>query len=141
MVTEKMSALLGRLGATELEHSARPLLDHLDGTRAVSAVWGSPTELRLAGLLHSAYGAEGGAARARDGNRERRAEDRRSLGFSRISLPICTAPSNDGSCSATPCGPVITPSTIFSRRWRSRYRKRRGARFSSSALRISSRGP
>ena len=49
MVTAEMFALLDRLGATEPARRARPL-DHLDGTRAVLAAWGSPAELCLAGL-------------------------------------------------------------------------------------------
>jgi hypothetical protein len=47
MVTAEMFALLDRLGATEPARGARPLLDHLDGTRAVLAAWGSPAELCL----------------------------------------------------------------------------------------------
>jgi hypothetical protein len=81
MVTAEMFALLDRLGATEPARGARPLLDHLDGTRAVLAAWGSPAELCLAGLFHSAYGAEGGAARARDANLERRREVRAVIGL------------------------------------------------------------
>jgi WD40 repeat protein len=45
MVTAEMFALLDRLGATEPARSARPLLDHLDGTRAVLAAWGSTLRL------------------------------------------------------------------------------------------------
>jgi uncharacterized protein DUF6817 len=78
MVTAEMFALLDRLGATDPARAARPLLDHLDGTRAA---WGSPAELCLAGLFHSAYGAEGGAARARDANLERRREVRAVIGL------------------------------------------------------------
>jgi hypothetical protein len=81
MVTAAMFALLDRLGATEPARGARPLLDHLDGTRAVLAAWGSPAELCLAGLFHSAYGAEGGAARARDANLEWRGEVRAVIGL------------------------------------------------------------
>jgi hypothetical protein len=51
----------------------------------------------------------------------------RSSGSPRKSSPICTAPSNDGTCSATRCDPVITPSTIFSPKWKCRYRRRRCA--------------
>ena len=81
MVTAAMFALRDRLGATEPARGARPLLDHLDGTRAVLAAWGSPAELCLAGLFHSAYGAEGGAARARDANLEWRGEVRAVIGL------------------------------------------------------------
>jgi hypothetical protein len=81
MVTAAMFALLDRLGATKPARGARPLLDHLDGTRAVLAAWGSPAELCLAGLFHSAYGAEGGAARARDANLEWRGEVRAVIGL------------------------------------------------------------
>jgi hypothetical protein len=45
------------------------------------AAWGSPAERCLAGLFHSAYGAEGGAARARDANLERRGEVRAVIGL------------------------------------------------------------
>jgi hypothetical protein len=46
------------------------------------AAWGNPAELCLAGLFHSAYGAEGGAVRARDANLERR---QRGTGGHRVS--------------------------------------------------------
>jgi hypothetical protein len=52
MMTAEMFALLDRLGATEPGRSARPLLDHLDGTRAVLAAWDSSAELRLT-VFHS----------------------------------------------------------------------------------------
>jgi hypothetical protein len=91
MVTAAMFALLDRLGATEPARGARPLLDHLDGTRAVLAAWGSPAELCLAGLFHSAYGAEGGAARARDANLEWRGEVRAVIGLAAEELAYFTS--------------------------------------------------
>jgi hypothetical protein len=80
MVTPEMLALLDALGADEPSRSGRRLLDHLEGVRAVLAGWGSPSEACLAGLFHSAYGAEGGAARARDANLERREDVRAVIG-------------------------------------------------------------
>lgn len=80
MVTPDMLALLGALGANEPRRTGRTLLDHLEGTRAVLAEWGSSTPVCLAGLFHSAYGAEGGAARARDANLARRDDVRGLIG-------------------------------------------------------------
>jgi hypothetical protein len=81
MVTEKMLALLDALGANQPSgRSGRTLGDHLEGTRALLDAWDSPTDICLAGLFHSAYGAEGGAARARDANLARREEIRSLIG-------------------------------------------------------------
>jgi hypothetical protein len=80
MVTPEMLALLGALGARQAGGSGRMLLDHLEGTRALLAAWGSPREVCLAGLFHSAYGAEGGAARMRNANLARRQDVRAVIG-------------------------------------------------------------
>jgi len=53
MVTREMLALLEELGTTEHRPGRRPLLEHLEGTRAVLARWGTPTEICLAGRFHS----------------------------------------------------------------------------------------
>ena len=68
MVTAEMLALLDALGANEPRPGQRSLFEHLEGTRAVLARWGSSTDICLAGLFHSVYGAEGGQARDRDAN-------------------------------------------------------------------------
>jgi hypothetical protein len=80
MVTPEMLALLDALGADRPSSAGRKLIDHLEGTRAVLAEWGSPNEVCLAGLFHSAYGAEGGTARARDANLARRNDLRAIIG-------------------------------------------------------------
>jgi hypothetical protein len=80
MVTGAMLALLDALGANEARPGMRPLMEHLEGTRAVLARWGSSTDICLAGLFHSVYGAEGGRARARDANLDRRNDVRALIG-------------------------------------------------------------
>jgi len=80
MVTPEMLALLDAMGAGGPSGAGRRLLDHLEGVRAVLAGWGSPSEVCLAGLFHSAYGAEGGAARERDANLARRDDVRAVIG-------------------------------------------------------------
>jgi hypothetical protein len=75
MVTPEMLALLNTLGTNQSRgRRARTLLDHLEGTRALLASWGSPREVCLAGLFHSVYGAEGGTAVMRHENVARRQE-------------------------------------------------------------------
>jgi hypothetical protein len=49
-------ALLRGLGADEVRHSSRTLLDHLVGTADLLASWGAPPRVEIAGLLHSVYG-------------------------------------------------------------------------------------
>lgn len=80
MVTPEMLALLDALGANQKGRGGRTLLDHLEGTREVLAGWGCPTDVCLAGLFHSVYGAEGGRARARDANLGRRDDVRALIG-------------------------------------------------------------
>jgi hypothetical protein len=80
MVTPEMLALLDTLCAREKGRKGRSLLDHLEGTRAVLDRWVSATEICLAGLFHSVYGAEGGRARDRDDNLTRRADVRALIG-------------------------------------------------------------
>ena len=80
MVTTEMLALLDALGANAQRGSRRPLMDHLEGTRAVLARWGSSTDICLAGLFHSVYGAEGGRAADRDTNLARRDDVRALIG-------------------------------------------------------------
>jgi hypothetical protein len=80
MVTSEMLDLLDKLGTNKARGTGRTLLEHLEGTRAVLAEWGSSTDVCLAGLFHSIYGAEGGAARARDANLARRDDVRRLIG-------------------------------------------------------------
>ena len=80
MVTSEMLALLDTLGATSVGRNGRTLLEHLEGTRAVLAAWGSPTDECLAGLFHSVYGAEGGRARDRGDNLRRRDDVRALIG-------------------------------------------------------------
>jgi hypothetical protein len=82
MVTPEMHGLLDALGANQKGRGGRTLLDHLEGTRAVLARWGSPPEICLAGLFHSVYGAEGGRARDRDANLARRDDVRALIGAS-----------------------------------------------------------
>ena len=80
MVTPEMLALLEALGANRSNGNGRTLLDHLEATRALLAAWGRPCEICLAGLFHSAYGAEGGAGRDRSANLVRREEVRAVIG-------------------------------------------------------------
>ena len=80
MVTSDMLALLDTLGANAPRPGTRPLMEHLEGTRAVLARWGSATDICLAGLFHSVYGAEGGQARDRDTNLARRDDVRTLIG-------------------------------------------------------------
>ena len=80
MVTSEMLALLDVLGANDARPGRRPLMAHLEGTRAVLARWGSSTDICLAGLFHSVYGAEGGRAADRDANLGRRDDVRALIG-------------------------------------------------------------
>lgn len=58
MTTDRTQALLllDDLGASQVPHSGRSLLDHLLGTADVLASWGACPRVELAGLLHSVYG-------------------------------------------------------------------------------------
>jgi hypothetical protein len=80
MVTAQMLKLLDTLGANQPRSSGRTLAEHLEGTRALLADMGSEPEVCLAGLFHSAYGAEGGTSRARDANLSFRDEVRSVIG-------------------------------------------------------------
>ena len=50
--------LLRQLGAEEIEHYGRSLLDHLEGTYELLRQWSNPEEICIAGLFHSVYGTE-----------------------------------------------------------------------------------
>ena len=80
MVTAEMLKLLETLDANQPRPSGRTLAEHLEGTRALLAGMGSAPEVCLAGLFHSAYGAEGGTSRARDANLSRQDEVRAVIG-------------------------------------------------------------
>jgi uncharacterized protein DUF6817 len=80
MVTAEMLKLLDMLGANQPRPAGRTLAEHLEGTRALLAGMGSEPEVCLAGLFHSAYGAEGGTARARAANLIFRDEVRAVIG-------------------------------------------------------------
>jgi hypothetical protein len=75
-----MLELLDTLGVNQPRPGGRPLVEHLEGTRALLASMGSAPEVCLAGLFHSIYGAEGGASRARDANLSFRDEVRAVIG-------------------------------------------------------------
>jgi hypothetical protein len=80
MVTAEMTALLEALGADRPSGSGRVLREHLEGVRVLLAEWGNPPEICLAGLFHSAYGAEGTSARDRSANLSQRADVRAAIG-------------------------------------------------------------
>jgi hypothetical protein len=80
MVTAEMLKLLDTLGVNQPRPNGRTLAEHLEGTRALLARMGSTPDVCLAGLFHSIYGAEGGTARARDANLNRRDEVRGVIG-------------------------------------------------------------
>src|SRR5262245_45310123 len=80
MVTAQMLKLLDALGANQPRPGGRTLAEHLEGTRALLADMGSEPQVCLAGLFHSAYGAEGGTSRARDANLGFRDEVRSVIG-------------------------------------------------------------
>lgn len=56
--SEVILAELEKRGAGQAPHGRRNVLSHLQGTHAVLAAWGQPARVRLAGLLHNAYGTD-----------------------------------------------------------------------------------
>lgn len=54
-VVEACIVLLQNLGAREVDHYGRDLLDHLTGTYRLLRQWRNPEETCVAGLLHSVY--------------------------------------------------------------------------------------
>jgi (p)ppGpp synthase/HD superfamily hydrolase len=50
--------LLHHIGAHQVPHSGRTLLDHLRGTYELLTQWGSKEVTRVAGLFHSIYGTQ-----------------------------------------------------------------------------------
>jgi hypothetical protein len=55
----KVTELLARLGARDVEHLNNDLEAHLQGTYALLTAWRAPESTRLAGLLHALYGTFG----------------------------------------------------------------------------------
>jgi len=117
MVTREMLALLEELGTTEHRPGRRPLLEHLEGTRAVLARWGTPTEICLAGRFHSVYGAEGGRARDRDANLSRRADVRALIGATAEELAYLYAACERRSLfTNAPGAAALTINDLFEKR-------------------------
>jgi hypothetical protein len=117
MVTAAMLALLDAMGVNDARPGQRPLMAHLEGTRAVLARWGSSTDICLAGLFHSVYGAEGGRARDRDANLARREEVRALIGPPAEELAYLYAACERRSLfTNTPGAATLTITDLFEQR-------------------------